>query len=217
MSETYGETYNPETDVQVAHDNLLKIGEFTVAFARVDRVPRYPDGERESDVEHSFHLGLSAIEIAKQYYPELDVGLVAQFSLVHDFPERYTGDVPTFDISDVDRQAKEDAEHIATERLITELPPYLANLLERYERQQEPEARFVRFIDKLLPAIINAVASEATTFKTDYGVQSIEQLNASRAARTAKFQAMFPEFQFIHLVRDMLSVTSAQRVFNTGA
>lgn len=213
MSEHFGETYNPETDIQIAHDNLLKIGEFTVAFARIDRVPRYPDGRRESDVEHSFHLGLSAIEISKAYYPELDVGLVAQFSLVHDFPERYTGDVPTFNISDADRQAKEDAEQIATERLVEELPPYLAELLERYEKQEEPEARFVRFIDKLLPAIINAVASEATSFQEDYGVRSIEELNAGREKRTAKLQAMFPEFEFVHLVRDLLSETSAKRVF----
>lgn len=55
-----------------------------------------------------------------------------------------------------------------------------------------PEARFVRFVDKLLPAIINAVASDANTFKEDYGINSVEELNASREARTAKLQAMFP-------------------------
>jgi 5'-deoxynucleotidase YfbR-like HD superfamily hydrolase len=132
---------------------------------------------------------------------------------VHDFPERYAGDVWTFNISDADRETKEAAEHIAKERLLEELPPYLASLLKRYEEQIEPEARFVRFIDKLLPSIINAVATEAVTFKEDYNVQSIEQLNANREARTAKFQAMFPEFQFVHLVRDLLSVTSATHIF----
>lgn len=203
---------NPEL-VQQAHDYLLALGSLTVRFAEVERAPRYPNGERETDVEHSFHLALSAIELAADYYPELDVGLVAQFSLVHDLPESYAGDVWTFDISDEDRAKKELAEQEATKRLLTELPPYTAQLLERYEKQLESEARFVRFVDKILPAIINIMAGDANTFKEDYGISSVEELNVGRDTRTAKLQAMFPEFQFVHLVRDLISKTSAEHVF----
>jgi putative hydrolase of HD superfamily len=196
-----------------AHDHLLAIGDFAVRFAQVERAPRYPDGDRETDVEHSFHLALSAVELAANYYPELDTGLVAQFSLVHDMPEVYTGDVWTFNISDEDRANKEFAEKAAVEQLLHELPPYLAGLLRRYEEQTEPEARFVRFVDKILPAIINIMAGEVCTFKEDYGVTTLEELNASRGVRTAKLQEMFPEFQFVHVVRDLISATSAAHVF----
>jgi putative hydrolase of HD superfamily len=198
---------------QQAHDYLLALGNVSVRFAQVERAPRYPDGDRETDVEHSFHLALSTIELAANYYPELDTGLITQFSLVHDLPELYTGDVWTFNISDEDRAKKELTEKAAIDQLLDELPPHVAQLLERYEAQQEPEARFVRFVDKILPAIINIMAGDANTFKEDYGINTVEQLNAGREARTAKLQAMFPEFQFIHLVRDLISKTSAEHVF----
>lgn len=72
---------------QTAHDYMLLLGALSVAFSDVERAPRYPNGKRESDVEHSFHLAVSAVELAADFYPELDVGLVSQFSLVHDIPE----------------------------------------------------------------------------------------------------------------------------------
>jgi 5'-deoxynucleotidase YfbR-like HD superfamily hydrolase len=157
------------------------------------------------------------MELAANYYPDLDVGLVAQFSMVHDLPEVHTGDVWTFNISDEDRAKKEQAEEVATKKLLKELPPHTAQLLRRYEAQQEPEARFVRLIDKLLPAVINIMAGEANTFKEDYGVHSIEELLASRGARTAQLQAMFPDFPFILMVRDLVSRTSAEHVFGVSS
>lgn len=202
-----------EDDAQQAHDYLLGIGNLNVRFAKVERAPRYPTGDRENDIEHSFHLALSAVELAADYYPELDVGLVAQYSLVHDLPESYTGDVWTFGISDEDRTKKELAEGKATERLLRELPPHIAQLLKRYEEQTEPEARFVRFVDKLMPAIINIMAGEANTFIEDHGINSIEELYAGHETRAEKLQKMFPEFQFIHMVRELISKTSAEHVF----
>jgi len=200
-------------DVQQAHDYLLSIGDICVRFTEVKRAPRYPNGSRESDVEHSFHLALSAAELAADYYPELDTGLVAQFSLLHDLPELYSGDVWTINISDEDRQKKEVAEEAATKRLINELPPHTAKLLLRYEKQQEPEARFVRFVDKLLPDIIIIVANEASSFKEDHGISDAESLNIISEAFALKLKSMFPEFEFLHLIRDQVSKTSSSHLF----
>jgi len=201
---------------QQAHDSLMKIGEFTVNFAGVERATYYPGARPENDVEHSFHLALSAVEMAATYHPELDVGLVAQFCLVHDAPERYAGDIPTFSITTEARAAKEAAEAEATEVLLKEMPPHFAQLLRRYEEQVEPEARFVRFIDKLLPAIIHSVAPDANkvVFKNTYGLKSVEDVQAERHKRTALLQEMFPEFQFIHIVRELVSQTSRDRIFS---
>lgn len=178
-------------------DTLLFIGDLSVRFAEVERAPRYPDGSRESDVEHSFHLGLSAIELASEHYPELDVGLVAQFSYVHDLPELHTGDIRTFDISDDDRLKKQIAEEDAIEKLLADLPTYVADLLKRYEEQVEPEARFVRLVDKLMPGVINIVASEASTFFEDYGRETIEQHREKVANKSRLLASMFPEFPII--------------------
>jgi len=114
------------SDVKEAHDYMLFIGELVTKFSRISRAPRMPDGTRESDVEHSVHLALSATELAATYFPELDAGLVGQFSVVHDLPEVYVGDVWTFGISQADRTKKEENERIATQRLVHELPPYTA-------------------------------------------------------------------------------------------
>lgn len=198
-----------------AHDRLLKIGQVTVEFAGVERALRYPYGRAENDVEHSFHLALSATEMAAAYHPELNTGLISEFSLVHDLVEIKTGDVPTYHISEEARRQKEQNEHDALEALLAELPPHITTILRRYEEQIEPEARFVRFIDKLLPAVIHSVATEANreVFKTTYNFSSIEDVLAKRDARTAKLKEMFPEFDFIHIVRRLVSQTSRERIF----
>lgn len=196
-----------------AHDYLLSLGDITVRLSEIERAPRYMDGDRETDVEHSFHLALSAAELAASYYPELDVGLVSQFSLVHDLPEIYAGDVWTFDISNENLIKKIAAEKEASERLAKELPPYTAHLLVRYEEQFEPEARFVRFVDKLLPSVINVIASETNTFKEDHGINTPEELNQKENERTARLQQMFPEFPFIYLVYELLAKTSQNHIF----
>jgi len=199
---------------QRAHDYLLTLGHLTVRFAEVERAPRYPSGRRETDVEHSFHLSLSAVELASDIHPELDIGLVAQFSLVHDLPEVYAGDVWTFDISPEDRAKKEANEHKATQRLLKELPPHTAQLLERYEKQKEPEARFVRFVDKLLPAVINTMAGDANTFKEDYNLSSIEELLVSRERHGRGLLEMFPEFDTLHIIKDLLFDSSAAYIYS---
>jgi hypothetical protein len=110
---------------------------------------------------------------------------------------------------------KEEAEKEATEKLINELPPHLSQLLERYEKQIEPEARFVRFVDKMLPAIINIMAGEAGTFKQDYGIYTLEAIQSGYAERMEKLQSMFPEFDFILLITGLIEQTSQQSLFGT--
>lgn len=195
MSEVYTVTTDGLADSYLT--TLLSIGNLSVQFSDVKRAPRYPDGSRESDVEHSFHLGLSAIELASEHYPDLNVGLVAQFSYVHDLPELHTGDVRTYDISDDDRQKKEEAEQQAIKRLLADLPPGLSDLLRRYEEQIEPEARFVRLVDKLMPGVINIIASDASTFFEDYGRETIEQHREKVANKSRLLASMFPEFPII--------------------
>src|ERR1041384_7563187 len=111
-----------QQNAQQAHDQLLVLGDLTVKFADIHRATLYLDGHYENDAEHSFHLALSAVEIAANYHPELDVGLVSQFSIVHDLPEIYAGDSPSFKRTKEAEVQKEIAEAAALERLLKELP-----------------------------------------------------------------------------------------------
>ena len=196
-----------------AHDDLLTIGDFAMRFAQVDRAPRYSNGDRENDAEHSFHLALSAAELAADYYPELDLGLVTQFSLVHDLPEVYSGDVWTIGISEENRSKKEAAEKTANQKLIKELPTHIAQLLSRYEKQQEQEARFVRFVDKLMPDVIHIVDGDANTFREDHKINDLDKLKEIDDIFTEKLQSMFPEFKFVHKIRKEILTTFKKRVF----
>lgn len=187
-----------------AQEYLLALSRVAVDFARVYRAPRYSDGAKESDVEHSYHLALSAAELAASYFPDLDTGLVTQFALVHDLPELYAGDTPTLGITDANRAQKEAAERIALDKLLTELPPHTAQLLERYEKQEEPEARFVRFVDKLMPALTLIIAGSQDLLNEDLGIADAAYSQDLRIKEAARLQALFPEFPFIDMVHGLV-------------
>ena len=147
-------------------------------------------------------------------YPELDIGLVAQFSLVHDLPEIYAGDVRTFNASDDDLRKKRAAEAEATEKLLKELPPYLAGLLERYEKQVEPEARLVRLVDKFMPAVVNLGSGSASTMLEDYDINTMGQLREKRVEHAIRLKEMIPEFQDVHKLMGQIWESENEYLFN---
>ncbi len=134
----------------------LTLARISLAFGRVERATRHEDGVRpETDTDHTVMLGLIACELAP---PHLDRARIAAFALVHDLVEVYAGDAQTLVISADERAAKKAREEAAQARLVAELGEgsWLAELLARYERQREAEARFVRLIDKVLPKLTHA-------------------------------------------------------------
>lgn len=140
----------PEVD---ALARAIRLAGISLAFGRVERATRHEDGLRpETDTDHTVMLGLVACELAPAH---LDRAKVAAFALVHDLTEVYAGDTQTLVISAEGMAAKRDREDAAGARLAAELGAgsWLAGLLATYERQQEPEARFVRLLDKVLPKL----------------------------------------------------------------
>jgi putative hydrolase of HD superfamily len=141
-------------------DAVVDLGRLALAFGRIDRTAVYhPDKiTPESDTDHTVMLGWLACALAARFFPQLDQGLVAQFALVHDAPEVYAGDTSTLRITDAGRAAKADRERMAVDRIRAEFwltLPWFPRLLQRYEAQVEPEARFVRGLDKVLPKIVH--------------------------------------------------------------
>lgn len=201
-----------EARAKQAQGYLMDLGSFCVRFVNVNRALVYSDGRLENDSEHSFHLALSAVELAATYFPELNAGLISQFSLVHDMPEVYVGDTWTFNISKEDRDKKELAEKDALKRLLTELPPHTVQLLSRYEKQQEPEARFVRMVDKIMSDVV-AVLSDLNAFKTELEIKSADDLRIKNEANLKRLQTMFPEFPFLHIIRKLVADNLQKEMF----
>lgn len=126
-------------------------------FARVNRAT-YLDVNRtpESDTDHTVMLSVIACAVAAKLCPELDLGKVAQYALVHDLVEAYTGDVSTFRYAKVNFAAKEAAEAEALEKIKNDFGdtfPWLYETIKAFESLKDPEARFVKTLDKSMPTL----------------------------------------------------------------
>jgi putative hydrolase of HD superfamily len=139
---------------------LCALERLLVRFSKVVRhVPVDRDGTPESDADHTVTLALVACSVAAKFMPELDVGKVAQYALVHDLVEAYQGDTSTLEFEAVDRKKKDKMEKKARKQMKTDLPMlrWLHEMLDNYERLKDPEARFVRTLDKAMPALLHNI------------------------------------------------------------
>lgn len=137
---------------------VIDLGQLALQFGRVDRITKHEDGTTfESDTDHTVMLGLVACAFARNELPGLDIGLVAQYALVHDLVEVYAGDTPTLRTqTDADRAAKaqrEDAALLQIGQRFAMRLPWLASTIAEYELRRTPEARYVKAMDKLVPKI----------------------------------------------------------------
>lgn len=173
-------------------------------FSGVERIPRLVNGDRETDVEHSFLLATLAPNLARILYPNLDIDRIRHYSLVHDMIEIEVGDVATFNLSPDEQAEKERREQTALEKLLRELPPLEAEALESYERQDTSEARFVRLVDKLLPAVVDITGQGPRVVEEDFGITSLDELRSSHNKLAAKWRDMFhnefPEIEQLYAV-----------------
>lgn len=187
--------------------SALMLATVAIEFASVERMPRYVPEKRENDAEHSFMLSLIASDLAAEFFPDLDPGLVARLGNVHDLPEIKTGDVATFAITEEAMQAKLANESLALEDVCALLPATTAELLRIYEEQRLPEARFVRFIDKLLPVLVDIIGPGSQVMHEDYATFSHEQLEANESELRQRFEKMFPDQELlpIHIARNSLA------------
>lgn len=180
----------------------LALGKTALDFSEVKRIPRKANGERESDVEHSYMLQLMVPELIEALELPLDKGLAAQFAGVHDLIELKTNDVNTFNIDEASYLQKQAIEHAALEELLQELPPYTAQLLARYESQEEPEARFVKAVDKFLPFIVDIYGDGVRIMLEDNDVKNSADYVAccERIQRSFedRFGEEFPELAILH-------------------
>jgi putative hydrolase of HD superfamily len=141
---------------------LLKLSE-------IERLIYYPDGKkidrRENDTEHSYNLAMTAWYLS-QYFPELDVLKLLQYSLTHDFVEIHAGDVMAIGRTKKEQQKKDELEKQALNTLKNDWPDFqaLTASINDYEAKNTPEAKFIYALDKLMPLILNII-SEGKTWK----------------------------------------------------
>lgn len=144
---------------------LVDIGRLILTFAKVNRVTYHEDGERfESDADHTVMMSVCACALAQKLYPDLDLGKIAQFGLVHDLVEVYAMDTDSFGIDEVARKEKDAREHAAFLRIEGEFKhifPWIPETIAAYERLDTKEARFVKTVDKCMTKITHILNNGA--------------------------------------------------------
>lgn len=178
----------PPTHLGVSAGDLLALADMALAFGRVLRHTRHPDGvQAESDTDHTIMLALIACSLADR--EQLDVGLVAQYAIVHDLPEVYADDTNTMGgLTDAEQARKDRREAAARQQIRDELGdafPWLCDRMEDYEAQADEESRFVWAIDKALPSLTNALNGAATSPPCIAQADRGRQVTTDRVARRA--------------------------------
>jgi putative hydrolases of HD superfamily len=146
--------------------------DFLELIYRLQRITRrnYANGEdrRENDVEHSYQLAMCAWYLNDRYELGLDNNLLIKYSLVHDLPEAYAGDTPSYDAPEL-LATKKEREVQAIKQLTSEYSdsfPSLISTLEEYEYGVTNESKFVYELDKLI-SVIGVYLENGKTWKED--------------------------------------------------
>ena len=189
---------------------LIALGRLCLQLGRVQRATYHEDGRnRESDTDHTVMLTVLACAYAEAHAPHLDRGLVAQYAVVHDFVEVHAGDTVTLGIDKAAAGSKVQREAAALAQISSEFSgtlPWLPRMIAQYECQSDPEARFVRVLDKVMPAITHLLNGRITI--RELGM-SAARLRAAHKAQRDKIAASYgadqPEaMQLITAIHAML-------------
>lgn len=199
-------------DTEALADAAELLARRALEFGEIERTAcQHPDGRPETDSTHTVMLAWLAPALAAALYPErLDPVLVSAFASVHDAVEVYAGDTPTLRITAEERVAKKHRELAAVRSWFYDFSrrglSWLPEMIRRYEKQDEPEARFVRAVDKCCPVLTHM--SNGARDVADYGITAaeVEGMREQRRAEVAEYAADFPE---ILALRDEFSTRLA--------
>lgn len=142
----------------------------------VIRGSRIADGSRrENTAEHSWHIALFALVLARHAAERVDALRVVSMLLIHDLVEIECGDTPLFDAAAAATQAAREA--VAARRLFGLLPAAQAgeflSLWQEFEAAATADARFAKSVDRLQPILLNHAVGGGTW--TDYDVDEARE------------------------------------------
>lgn len=145
-----------------SHDEIEQlIRQIVVPFYKLERrtpVPGTVD-RYENDAEHSWSVALLACALAPQVDASLDVGLIAQFAIVHDVVEVFAGDTAVFHSDESAKASKVTREAASLKHLQSEFGylPWISQMIEQYESQTSDEAKFVYAVDKYIAVMFDYI------------------------------------------------------------
>ena len=142
----------------------------------------------ESVAEHSWRVSLMAMLLRREF-PGLDIDRVTDMCLIHDLGECFTGDIPTFRKTDSDRDTEDSLLHTWVRSLPPELSNDLMALYDEMDRQETPEAKLYKALDKLEALIQHNESPLDTWSENEYS------LNQTYAFDTVAFSDWLTELR----------------------
>lgn len=143
------------------HATLFSLQQLVVDLALIHRNHHLINSERqENDIEHSFMVALLCWYVCSHNRINLDLSKILRYAMVHDFVERYAGDVNTF-ASKSAREEKVVREQASLKKLSKEFSDFedLVTCMQNYESKVDEEALFVWTIDKMQGMILGDMDS----------------------------------------------------------
>ena len=124
-------------------------------------------GRHESVAEHSWMMTLMAY-FMKDEFPEANMDKVIQMCIIHDLGEAFTGDIPTFEKTDVDRYTEENLLYSWVNSLPSKYAKEMISLYEEMEERKTIEAKIYKAIDGLEALIQHNISDLSTWIPREY-------------------------------------------------
>lgn len=171
-------------------EQALSVTSIAMRLGLQKRATLHQDGKiPESVTTHTVMLGLVMESFIGPL--RLRADYVHRYVLVHDLVEAIVGDTDTLGIKPDERKAKEQREREALEALRhSALPPWIVYAIDRYEEQVDPEARAVRYLDKVLPKLTHALNNCAAIRAKGWNA---ERLHAEHEAQRHALAEEYPD------------------------
>lgn len=129
-----------------------------------------PGGRHESVAEHSWRITLMAYWISDEF-PEANLEKLLKMCLIHDLGEAFTGDIPSFEKTEVN----EEREAELLFKWMKSLPePFATEMMELYREMEERktlEARIYKALDNMEALISHNESNIQTWLPLEYDLQ----------------------------------------------
>ena len=129
-----------------------------------------PGGRHESVAEHSWRITLMAYWISDEF-PEANLEKLLKMCLIHDLGEAFTGDIPSFEKTEVN----EEREAELLFKWMKSLPePFATEMMELYREMEERktlEARIYKALDNIEALISHNESDIQTWLPLEYDLQ----------------------------------------------
>lgn len=175
--------------------DILTFSNLLNKFRELERVQTVPNSNRrENDVEHSYQLSMLAWYIVDANKLSLNKDLIIKYALIHDFVEIYAGD--TYAYTEINEKHKIQKEYESYLRLKKEFSDFfeLHSLIEKYEKREDKESRFVHALDKIQAEINIYLDGGKTWKKLDINLQMIIDRNQGNKMDSPEMEVYINEF-----------------------